>query len=491
MSARPSRRTVLRGAGVALALPWLESLAPRDARGQTAPASQTYVAMVFPEGTTRFWKPQTPGSGDGWTLSPVLEPLTPFKSHVNVLANVGNYGPFGGHVEPAHGNQMAAVLTCTKAQANGPDNATCGTSIDQVLAQAWSGRTKLDSLQVGLSTLDSYTDGMPAACSRSISWRSPTDPTFKIVDPQIVFDKIVGAGDLTPAQGDGFALARRAKNKSVLDYVLGHATSVRGQVGRSDRPRLDQFLDSVRALETSIGASAGGPACAVDARPPEAIGVGMVPPDYDRDVHADIMIDLVAMALACDVTRVVSFLLDDARSDFVYSFLPVRHFTDDGWTPSTGTVGGLHGVQQSGDDNDAFSTVSQWFVAKLARLCGALQATATARGTMLDDTAIYFGSSTHGGNNDGLDLPTLTVGKGGGAFRTDQYVDFATTGRRTERLANLHLTFLREVFGLPVSVFGSGAPMHQPSVGETTPPYAFGDGTAIIPEILGYTPVAP
>ena len=487
MSARPSRRMVLRGAGVALALPWFESLAPRAARAQTAAPPRTFIAMSIPEGATAFWKPKTPGSGDAWSLSPILAPLANVKPYVNVLANVGNYGPFGGHIEPSNSNLNAAILTCTKAQVTNYVPSV-GTSVDQVIAQAFPGRTRLDSLQVGLSTLDSYTDGLPAPCSRSISWRSATDPTSKIVDPQIVFDKVTGAGGLTPAEGNAFSLARRAKNKSVLDYVLGHATAVRGQVGRSDRPRLDQFLDSVRSLETNIQASAS-PVCAVGARPPESFGVGgATPPDYNRDNHANIMIDLVVMALSCDVTRVVSFMLDDARSDFVYNFLKLRHFTADGSAPdpSGALVGGYDGVVHAGDDNDAHSTACFWFVQKLARLAEALQACPTATGNMLDDATIWLGSEMHGGNMDGLDLPIAMVGKGGGRLKTNQYVDFGATGRQTERLANLYLTILRNVFDLPNATFGRGAPFdrHAVPAGATAPPNAYGDGTEIIPEIV-------
>jgi hypothetical protein len=488
VSARPSRRTVLRGAGVALALPWLESLAPRAARGQAAAAARTFIAMSFPEGTTRWWKPAAPGSGDGWALSPILAPLANVKPYVNVLANVGNYGPFGGHVEPSNSNLNAALLTCTKAVLNQPTAPlTVGTSVDQVIAQAFPRRTSLDSLQVGLSTLDSYTDGLPGPCSRSISWRSPTDPTYKLIDPQAVFDRITAAGGTTPAEGDAFSFARRAKNKSVLDYVLGHAATVRAQVGRSDRPRVDQYLDSVRALETSIQALPSA-SCVVGARPTQSFAVGRTPPDYNRNTHADLMIDLVVMALTCDVTRVVSFMLDDARSDFIYNFLQMRQFTADGSTPYPGVapVAGLDGLGHAGDDNDGHSTLTFWFVQKLARLAEKLLACPTATGTMLDDATIWFGSEMHGGNEDGLDLPVAIVGKGGGCLKTNQYVDFAATGRRTERLANVYLTILRNVFGLPNTTFGSGAPFGSRSVpaGAAAPPNAYGNGTDVIPEIL-------
>jgi hypothetical protein len=477
-----SRRTVLRGAGVALALPWLASLAPRRARGQSAQPRRTFIAMSFPEGVTPlFWRPPATGVDDAWTLSPILAPLAPVKQYVNVLANVGNYGPFGGHVEPSESNLTAALLTCVRPVVSN-NILSVGTSVDQLIAQGGTAPAKLDSLQVGLSTLNSYEAGLPGACSRSISWRSPIDPTFKLIDPQAVFDKVVGAGNL-PAGNDPLALERRARNKSVLDQVLSHAKSVRAQAGQTDRARMDAFMDSVRALETKIQANPLPSACVLGTRPTQQIAVGQVPADYNRNTHADLMIDLVVMAIACDVTRVVSFMLDDSRSDFVYDFLPMRHFTTTGSTLSKGNVQGLDGLTHSGNNNDGYATIRLWFVEKLSRLCQKLMASPSGEGNLLDDATIWFGSEMHGANFDARDLPIVTVGKGGGRLATNRFVDFAETPRQTERLANLHLTFLRSVFDLPIKTFGTAPPAtSQPDGGE--PANSFGPGTAVIPEIL-------
>jgi hypothetical protein len=472
---RISRRAVLRGAGVALALPWLESL-PRRARAQATPA-RTFIAMSFPCGVAPlYWKPAATGTGDAWALSPILAPLAPVKDYVNVLSNVGNYGPFGGHIEPSYSNGTAAMLTGTRPVVAG-SSLTCGTSVDQVIAQGLP-RTKLDSMQVGLSTLDSYTDGLPAACSRSISWRSPTEPTFKLIDPQAVFDTIVSAGNL-PSNDPAFA-ARRAKDKSVLDAVLGHALTVQTKLSASDRQRLDEFMTSVRALEVKMQGVAV-PGCGVGTRAAEPVAVSQQPADYNRDTHANMMIDLVVMAIQCGVTRVVSFMLDDSYSLFVYSFLPMRTFTTSGSMPGTGFCGSLQGLQRAGDNNDGFATCNMWFVEKVSRLAQKLQASPTATGNLLDDATIWFGSEMHGGNCDGLDLPVLTLGKGGGRLKTNQSIDFAKTTRQTERLANLHLTFIRGVFGLPVTTFGTAPP---PVAQTMFPANTFGAGTDVIPEIL-------
>jgi hypothetical protein len=472
---KPSRREILRGAGVALALPLMESLAPRGARAQASTLTKRFVAMTFPNGaTTAFWKPQALGTGSAWQLSPVLEPLAPVKPLVSVLNNVGNYSPFGGHIEPSHSNNFAAFLTCARAKGNDA-SVTTGISVDQVIANGIGAATKIPSLQLGLSTLDSYTDGLPGPCSRSISWDASGRPLTAMIDPQAVFDKLVAAGP-SPAPAlpgpDPIAAARRDVNKSVLDYVLGHAATVQAKLGRSDRARLDQFLTSVRALETSIQDSALGPSCAVPMRSVDSYAVGHVPPDYNRDVHANQMIDLVAMALQCDLTRVVSFALDDAHSDFVYDFLTVRNFTPAGSTPGTMKDGGAHGISSGGDNNDGYATLNYWFVDKLSRLCQKLAAIDEGGGsTVLDQSVVWFGSEMHGGNHDGLDLPVLYVGSGGGRLTTDQNLDLAR-GIAPESLANVYLTFIRGVFDLPVPSFG-------------LPLGSFADeGKTVIPELL-------
>jgi hypothetical protein len=474
---KPSRREILRGAGVALALPLMESLAPRGASAAATTPTRRFVAMTFPNGaTTDFWKPHGLGSGGAWQLSPVLEPLAPVKSAVSVLNNVGNYSPFGGHIEPSHANNFAAFLTCAKAKSTaGGASATTGISVDQVIANGIGAATKIPSLQVGLSTLDSSPDGLPGPCSRSISWDAAGQPLGKMVDPQTVFDKLVAAGPVpSPALPgpDPIAAARRDANKSVLDYVLGHAATVQAKLGRSDRARLDQFLTSVRALETSIQESSLSPSCAVPMRSVDSYAVGNVPPDYNRDVHANQMIDLVVMALQCDLTRVVSFAFDDARSDFVYDFLTIRNFTPSGSTPGTMKDAGAHGISSAGNNNDGYATLNYWFVEKLSRLCQKLAAIGEGEAfSLLDQSVVWFGSEMHGGNHDGLDLPVLYVGSGGGRLTTDQNLDLAR-GATPEVLANVYLTFIRGVFDLPVPSFG--VPMGS----------FFGEGTTVVPELL-------
>ena len=153
-----------------------------------------YMALYFPNGTaSAFWNAS--GAGASFTLGPILQPLQPNQTKALVLGNVGNYSPWGGHVEPSHGNNMATAWTGVKASNNGNNSAI---SIDQAIGNqimASNGGklpTPLHSLQVGLSTLDSYTDGLPGPHSRSVSWKDAATPLYKIVNPQNVFDTLVG-----------------------------------------------------------------------------------------------------------------------------------------------------------------------------------------------------------------------------------------------------------------------------------------------------------
>jgi hypothetical protein len=444
---------VLRGAGVALALPFLESLAPRRAHALAAPTRRKFVAIYFPLGTASFWKPNGVGAGDAWTLSPILEPLTPLKDQVTVLGHVDQAAWPSQDVSFGNGLLTGSYLTCVQLQPGAPAPPALpknGVSVDQRIAQALG----VKSLQAGLATLDYYCDGSPCEFSRSISWSDATTPLFKVISPQSLFDQIVAGLPMMPAPTPT-PNPRAEARKSVLDFVIGNAQSLEPKLSHSDRARMDQFLTTVRDLEVRV-AMAPTPAmpasCTVGVRPTQVFRVNDVPADYDRDVHANLMVDLLVMALSCDAAHVASFMLDDARSDFVYSFLPQRHFTPAGSTATTSMVSGSPiGLENAGSANDGWATLNWWYVSKLARLCQQMAALPDADGgTLLDNSVVWFGSGQQGENGAG-NLPVLYVGKGGGALKTNLSLDFASA---SQRLSNVYLTFLRNVFGLPDTQFG-------------------------------------
>ena len=464
-----TRRHVLRGAGVALALPWLESLAPRRARGQTPAPRVRFVPIYFPMGTAPFWTPPGTGAGDSWQLSPILQPLLTVKSQVTVLGHVDNTAYGASTFEPSdntYPRETGSFLTCAPAQGTPPQN---GVSVDQAIASAIVGPAPpLRSLQLGLSTLDSYAADLPAAFSRSISWSSPTTPLYKQVDPQSVFNLLVSSSPNGLAVPAPAVLERKRAATSVLDFVLGDAASIQLRLGRTDRARVDQFMTSVRDLEQRVQAIPPPAGCAQVQVPwpAPATPIGGSIPEYDRDALANVMIDLMVMALACDVTRVISLMLDDARSGYVYDFLSLRAFTAAGSTPGAGAVGGgLRGYREISSDatltND-YATINWWFVSKLATLCGKLAALPEDGGrSVLDNSVIWFGSGVDNGQELSFsNLPLLYVGGGGGVLKVGAHLDLAPA----RRLSDVYLTIMQKVFGLTDA--------------------SFGDSQGIVPEIL-------
>jgi hypothetical protein len=476
-----SRRAVLKGGAVALSLPWLEAMAPRKVGAAAAPVRR-YLSLYYPNGTTpNFWFPTATGTGNAWSISPILEPLSAFKSNMLVLSGVGNYSAMGvtSTAQPSHGTNCAGAWHCFDPRKGSDAAPGGGISVDQVIANQIGPLTRLASLQVGLSTLDSYCDGAPCAHSRSISWAGPNMPLGKIVNPQTVFDTLVtagapsGPGASATTTPDPQLAQTRALKKSILDSVLGASQSMRAKLGKSDQSRVDEYMTSMRDLEKLVadpsmqvtGSGASSTACVGMTRPPEAYADMNVPADYSRETHANLMIQLVSMAFACDITRTVSFMLDDARSEFVYSHVPMRLFNTPAAgtlsSPGQGTCSNYHGLQHAGDNNDGFATITYWNAQKAALLMQALANIKEADGsTALDGAVVHFGSGMHGGNHDGLDIPLVLMGSGGGVLKQNAYLQM--TGDAPgggARLANLHLTLIQNVFGATsVTSFGaSGA----------------------------------
>ena len=474
-STKWTRRQVLKGAGVALSVPWLETFETKKANAAGTAPIRRYMSVSWPNGTADSYLWGAAGAGASMTLAPILQPLQPNISKALVLGAVGNYSPWGAHVEPSHGNNYATSWTGVKASGAGSVNSSI--SIDQAIGnqiQASNGGklpTALHSMQVGLSTLDSYTDGLPGPHSRSISWKDAATPLYKIISPQSVFDTMVGGG--LPQSGnmtttpDPTALKRQALQKSALDYIIESSQSLQTRLSSSDVQRMTEFLTSVRDLETRVVASSmpatTSVGCSPLARPTQtAVDNQPYPAGFNRGLHATLMIDLVVMAFQCDITRVVSFILDDARSDFVYDFITQRAFSMTGSTAGTSPVSGYHGLQHAGDTNDGFATITYWNMQQLNDMVTKISAIKEGAGTAFDGTVIHAHSGMHGGNHDGLNIPVVVMGDGGGVLKTGQAMNFAggttVTGVKStngKNLQDLHLTVLNNVFGGTGAQFGT------------------------------------
>jgi len=448
-----------------LTLPWLESLQAPEARAQAAARPLRFLPIYLPCGAPARWKPPAFGSGDAWVLSSVLEPLSALKRSVTVLSGLENGSVFnadgGASVEPSHGRQSGAWLTCVDAdevsRQMGSQADANGISVDQVIAAsaAFRGLTSLDSLQVGLSTTESICDGKPCSHSRSVSWKTPILPLYKSVNPQEVFDHLMGAGAGNATEE---AIKRRANRKSVLDAVKESAGVVRPKLNAHDTLRLDEFLNSVRSVEERIDA---GPVvvrnCDVPTGPFPVVleKYRQNGPTYNKGTHADAMNDLVALAFQCDLTRVVSYMLEDERSEFSCDHVQRRKFDDLTSTPDAGYCGDWHSAQMG--DRDQYASIVHWNVGKVAALCQKLAAMDDGDGrSVLDNSVVFLGACM---NWDWrcADLPSLLIGGGGGALKTDQHLDL---GNRP--LRDLYITVLNGVLGLSETDFGvnrTGAPL--------------------------------
>ena len=325
-----------------------------------------------------------------------------------------------------------------------------GISVDQLVAAspAFQNVTPIASLQVGLSTTQSYCDGRPCSYSRNVSWKTPTLPLYKTINPRDVFDQLVGAqpGGVTEA-----SVERRARELSVLDAVMESAGVVRPKLSAHDKLRMDEFLDSVRSVERRVADEPTvGRTCGMPAEPIPSITADYRKnsASYDKGLHADVMNDLIAMAFECDSTRVISYMLEDERSEFVYDHVPQRTFTDTTSVPSTGVCYEYAGAQRG--EIDVYATITWWNVGKVAQLCQKLASIDDGDGkSVLDNCAVFLGASMHGRDFRCADLPAVLIGGGGGALKTDQHVSLTN-----RPLRDLYVTLMNKVFAMNVTDFG-------------------------------------
>lgn len=374
-------------------------------------------------------------------------------------------------VEPSHGRLSGAWLTCVDAAAVrgqlGLDEAN-GVSVDQVMAQhpAFLGKTPRASMQVGLSTPLSSCDGEPCSQSRSVSWAGPTQPMYKLVDPVEVLHQITGVAAQPDPSGAAAmeAQKRLARNKSILDAVLENAQRTRARLGVNDQHNLDQFLDSVRSVErrvAGVSASMGGLACTLPSSDtlPSVQQSADAPRQntggYDKGAHADAMNDLIALAFQCDVTRIVSYMLEDERSEFTYDSVQERAFTADSSTTKGGACPEYHMSQHAG--GDVFAMITWWNVGIVASLCRKLDAIKEANGaSVLDNSVVFLGACMHGGDHQSDRLPVALIGGSNLGLKGDQHLVL-----EARPLRDLYFTLLNDAYGLGIADFGqdlTGAP---------------------------------
>jgi len=432
-----SRRTLLRGAGVAMALPWLESMPvwgadaaaanAAPAAGGQPPYPKRFAALFMACGVnaTHWW---AKGSGESMELGKSLQPLESLKTKMNVVSGLFNRAAVGVGIHPGQtGNILSGAQLQKGAELRG------GISMDQVLANAIGQQTVQPSLVLGCEqpTTGYHETNFSMAYSSHISWQNATSPVPMEVYPALAFDSL-------------FDNRGSRRNKSVLDRVAEHAASLRRQVSESDQRKLDEYLESVREVEKRIIITRDDQAKAADkAKDKSQPLAAMKRPDNglpeDIREHMRLMCDILALAFQSDKTRVATLLLCRDISGLFYPFLDARK---------------AHHSASHDDLSDEYERISRYYVSQLAYLAGRLNAMPEGAGTVLDHSCLlYLSNMWSGSKHDSTRLPLLLVGSLDGTLRTGRVLDYLDKPDDDRKLCSLYLS-LMDRLGVKQDRFG-------------------------------------
>src|SRR5213593_511055 len=386
-----SRRTILKGMGVGVALPVLDAMVPAGtafANTEVA-ASSSKVRLVAMEmvhgaagstaiGAKKFlWAPEKVGR-DFDLASSSLSPLEPFRNDLTIISNtdVHNAEAFTlPEIGGDHFRSSAVFLTQSHPKQTEGNDVHAGTSIDQLYAEKFGQDTPIPSMQLSIEAVDQAggcTYGYSCIYTDTISWASPTNPLPMVRDPRVVFDQLFGVGATAEER-----TASLKADRSILDWITTQVAQLRRDLGPGDRARLTEYIDNVREIERRIQRVEARNASGEHRALPEApIGV---PDSFEEHVH--ILMDLMALAFAADTTRVFSFKLCRDASGRSY--------------PESGITTGFHNASHHGEREERimdFAKINRYHVSMLPYLLDKLKKTADGDGSLLDNSLIIYGS---------------------------------------------------------------------------------------------------
>lgn len=424
---RISRRAVLRGAGVTMALPWLESLSAFADTATPESFPKRFAVLFMGTGINEdHWSAE--GSGAAMKLSKTLSVLEPLKEKINVIDGLYNKATTGQGIHPA---QTGGLLSGAHIQKGAIIRS--GVSVDQVLADHLGQDTPLPSLVLACEQpMTGYHEtNFSLAYSSHISWHSPDSPVPVEVYPSLAFDTL-------------FENRGSLRNLSILDRVKDRAEALTLQISSSDRLRLDEYLGSVREMETRVEAMRKGLEKAQDAakgqnRPVftmERPANGM-PEDF-RD-HTRLMCDIIATAFQTDRTRIASLILARDLSACYYPFL---------------NVGVGHHAASHDNLSDGYERIARFHLSQLAYLAGRLDAMTEGDGTVLDHSCLMWLSNMWvGRKHDNSRLPLVLAGGLGGTLKTSRALNYLDAGDENRKLCALFLSIMDRM-GAKLDQFG-------------------------------------
>jgi hypothetical protein len=432
------RRTVLRGAGAALALPLLEAMVPAaTALAQTeARPKPRFVGCFVPHGMAPGWVPEKVGTDFDFKFC--HKPLEPYRDHVTLLS-----GLHSRSAEPPPGvtgadHWVAAAFLCAnKPKKTAGADVYAGTTIDQIIAEKIGQDTLLPSMQLAVedpgANSSNCGEGYSCVYTNTISWSSPTQPLPMELNPQVVFERMFGDGTTVEQRA-----ARRKRDRSILDSVTGSLSRLRKDFSPSDRARLDDYTENVREIERRLEiAMKASTVTPTDMTVP----VG-VPQSFDE--HIKLQFDLLALAFQADITRVGTLLF-------------ARDLTGRTYPDSEAPTLGFHGGSHHGEDPRRiaeYAKLNQYHIKMLAHLVENLSKKPDGDGTLLDHSLVLYGTNM-GNSNQHLhyDVPHVLVGKLNGRMKGNRHLAYPTKQVPT---GNLLLSILDKF------------DIHQESIGDST-----------------------
>ncbi len=422
-----SRRTVLKGVGATLALPFLDAMVPAaTALAKTAAQPALRFGAVFvPMGERpSHWTPAATGAG--FEFSPILKPLEDFRESLVLVSNLDR--PPGG----THAVSTSTWLTGSAPKRTESEDFYAGTSLDQMISGVIGKDTVFPSLEIATEDQAGYIGacdvGYSCAYMSTIAWKGPTTPLPMEINPRVVFERMFGRPG-TPED----RLARMRADQSILDSVRQDVASLQRGLGARDRGRLNDYLEHVREIESRIQRAERQ--VSEEIRVPDA-PVG-VPTSFEE--HVGVLFELMAVAYEADLTRVFTFMMNREASQIVFPNLDIN----EPW----------HHISHHGNEPEklaALVKINTWQIELFGRFLDRLRSTPDGDGSLLDHSLILWGSGMSDSNaHSALDVPLLLAGKAGGRMKGDRHI----AAPKQTQLANVMLD-LGQKFGAEIDQFG-------------------------------------
>jgi hypothetical protein len=413
------RRTFLRGMGVSLALPLLDSMIPASTLlAQTAARPSSRLGFVYvPHGAIMDkWTPATEGAG--FELTPILKPLEPFRDQLNVVSGLGHSA---ADTTAVHSLSPTTWLSGVRPKATQGVDAYAGVTADQIAAQSIGQQTILPSME--LATEDH--SGLIGSCDRdygciymnTLSWATPTTPLPMEINPRKVFERMFGQGGSVAERQ-----ARLAEDRSILDVISRDAASLQLQLGPSDRQMMTQYLDNIREIERRIQRAEGSQGDQDLLLPTRPAGV-----PFDYQEHVRLMYDLMTLAYQANITRVVSFMISREVSNRTY--------------PQVGVTDGHHAVSHHQNREEKMEKnvrIQTFNVGEFGYFLDRLRSTPDGDGSLLDHATILYGSNMSNSNaHDHFPLPNIVVGGAAGRMQGGRHLRYPDHTPMTNLLVSM------------------------------------------------------